>query len=238
MRRWEVLLVVVGVVLLVWLGQIWLGQQPTPPPPVTVSNHCRPSPPLPTRSTATGINLRAPVAANGAPLPATVQEDVVLDITDASGQPISWWLDWSSRNWLLDYPDSGFRRQLCLVDQHYFFYNFEEGVWDEVDPRLLDGSILDLVDTDRYLLAADQLTDFRAVATAGPDEPCLPHVCAVWLASSLESDDQIRIRVNKQTRKVYDVLIIGPQGQTSVIYYYQPVVIQIPEPVRYLPVEL
>ena len=239
MRRWEILVAAIGVGLLVWLGQIWPPRSDTEIPPLPVANHCQAGGFLPSRSDPPGVNLQAPLDGLGNPLPSTIRQDVVLEITETGYDLVFWWLDYrgedQASNWLLDWQADGWRQKLCLVDGRYFFYNPEEVVWDEVDPSLLDKSILDLADLDRYLLAADQLADFRAVATAGPDEPCQAYNCAVWLASSLDSDDQIRIRVNKQSRRVNDVFITRLGGQITITYYYQEVGISQPEPVRFLP---
>lgn len=237
MRRWEILALILVVGLVVWLGQIWLGQKPDPAPaPPAVANHCQPVWPA-YETTATTINHRAPLAANGSPLPAPIAEDVVLEIA-SGGELVFWALDQPAGDWVLTYADGGFWRKLCLVGGRYFYYNVDEAVWDEADPEVLDPSILELADVDRYLLAADQLADFVATATASPDEPCAPNVCAVWLASSLDTDNEIRIRVNKQTKKTSDIFIAGPADQLVISFYYQPVDLKVPDPVRWLPEDL
>ena len=180
------------------------------------------------------INRRAALAANGSPLPTQIDEDVVLEVA-SGGELIFWSLDQPSGDWVLDYNEDGWRRKLCFVSGQYFYYNLEESVWDEVDPALLAQPILELTDLDRYLLAPDQLADFTATATAGPDEPCQPNVCAVWLGSSLDTDNEIRIRVNKQTKKTNDIFISGPADQLIINFYYQPVNLELPTPVRWLP---
>ncbi len=238
MRRWEILILILGVGLTVWLAQLWLGREPNAPPaPAAVINHCQ-SIRVAYQTTSTLINYRAPLAANGSPLPTEIAEDVVLEITDTGGDLVFWSLDYPDGDWVLDYAADGLRRKLCLIGGHYFFYNFEEAVWDEVDPALLDQSILELTSPERYLLPADQLANFEAVATAGPDESCPPNNCAVWLANSLDSDNEIRIRVNKQTRKINDVFVSGSQGQLIINFYYQPVNLELPAPARWLPDDL
>ena len=235
-RRWEILALVLCVSLAVWLAQFWLRREPDASPnPVAIVNHCLPAS-LVYQTTSTSINYLAPLNGDGLPLPTEIAEDVVLEIADVSGDLVFWSLDHPSGDWVLDYAADGLRRKLCFIDKHYFFYNFEEAVWDEVDPQLLDESILGFTDPARYLLAADQLANFEAVSTATPDEPCSPNSCAVWLASSLDSGNEIRIRVNKQTRKTNDVFVSGPEGQLiDVHFYYQPVNLELPTPARWLP---
>lgn len=235
MRRWEIIILILGLGFLTWLATaIWLGlgsDQPAPDP--ESANHCQPTSPS-YRTVSTAINHQAPLAGNGSPLPTAVAEDVVLEITDSAGT-VFWSIDHPQNGWVLDYVEGGLPQKLCFVSGHYFYYNLEEGVWDEVDPALLDDSILSLVDLDRYLLDPDQLAGFVATATAVDDEPCPPNICAVWLASSLDSDDQIQLRIDKQTKKTKDISIIGSLEQLVIRLYYQPVDLEIPKPLRWLP---
>ena len=223
-----------GVGLVVWGAWAWLVRDSSvPPTPPASANRCQPASIKP-QTTSASINHRAPLAANGSPLPSPVSQDVVLEIA-VGGDLVFWSLDQPSGDWVLDYAESGWRQKLCFVGGHYFYYNLQEAVWDEVDPALLDDSILDLANLDRYLLAPDQLADFTATATAAPDEPCRPNICAVWLASSLDSDNEIRIRINKQTKKTNDIFIAGSADQLVINFYYQPVDLELPEPARWLP---
>ena len=238
MRRWEVviaagLVLLASIALLIWIRPAW--QEPTKPTPVltATTNSCQARSQLAAPATTT-INRRAPIAANGKPLPAASNEDVVIELTTADAGLIIISYDADGPAWVIDYPQSSWRPKLCVIDGIYFLYNALELVWDQVDYRILNEDIREITTIDNFLFNQSQMTAFVATATSQADEACGRAQCAVWLAANFWNADQVVVRVNKQTRKIEDInLVGGPQPQTA-FYNYQPVEIKIPTPVRWL----
>ena len=230
---WAALAVIVIVVIgLVWLGPRWSRNRPPAPPPPAADdsgNSCLKVDFTPKTSVSLA-NWRAPIAANGSPLPAAAQEDLVVAIEPTTFLAY----DYQTRNYLLSYWSDGLQRRLCFVDGQFFFYDYLTGFWDQVAPRYLESGLIDLADINYYLLDPAVINRFRLQASALDDQICGRHLCAVWQAQNVWSQTEVRIRVDKQTRKITDISLLSlPDQAAQIRYYYQPVNINSrPEPAR------
>ena len=81
-----------------------------------------PRQPLPTSKTQVPtINNRAPIAADGNPLPAPAREDVILELQElgqeAQGLRLS--RDFETKNWQLDYPQEAPTRNCFMLNDGF-----------------------------------------------------------------------------------------------------------------------
>ena len=201
-----------------------------------------PSQPLPTSKTQVPtINNRAPIAANGNPLPAPAREDVILELQElgqgAQGLRLS--RDFETKNWQLDYNSGGTNQKLLYAQRRFFIYNLLDGFWDEVDSKIINQTITQLKDVEQFILNDQQIDAFTQASNYVYDETCQSSVCAVWQAEDFESADTVVIRVDKLTRKIYDITIINLASSNhqpiTVFYNYQDVDLQLPKNRRKLP---
>ena len=193
------------------------------------------------------INPLSRLAASGSPLPAPVLSDVVVEQQQFDGRIFRLQYDIDNHgNWQLDFALQAqpHRLRYLASNDQFFYFNFAQGLWDEVDPALLHEDLQHLADIEQYLLSPQQLDAFIALATEQPSKECQQDdiaLCAVWMAEDLVQKQNIFIYVSKRTRNIDQIVIVNPDDVQDppliANYFYQPVTVTAPETdkTRYLP---
>ena len=222
MRRWELLfwplLIFSLVILLTWL----LADSPQNNPQLSPIK----------------VNTKARLAASGSPLPAPADEDLVVKQQQFDGYLFNLYYDWDSRNWQLEFNQNSLWQKLRFIakDNQFFFFNLADSVWDELDAQALDDQFKQLTDIEQFIFSKQQLDFFNQLAVERESDNCTQDpqsICAVWRAENKDDYQQILIYVNKQTRKIDQILTYNLRdlSQPTLVadYLYQPVDISAPD---------
>lgn len=228
MKRWEVLLwLLLAGLLAAALSWWWLGRSADE------------------MALGVTVNPYARLAASGSPLPSDAQEDVIIEQQQLDGRIFELHYDAADGSWQFAFFAEGRRHTLryLALEETFFYFDSAELLWYEVDPNYLSEEIRSLVDIEQYLLTDRQLNGFNSLAVESESVLCKQTaqvLCAVWQASDPQTQGEVVIYVNKQSRKIDHVVSVNSsdlsQGSVIANYKYQPLQIQRPpeEKIRYL----
>ena len=176
------------------------------------------------------VNQFAAVSGAGNPLPSEAREDVSIQLVDTSPNAIiqqaTLLYDYETGNYELLAYDSLGALNMTRYNGQYYAYDDELDTWEE----LTEQEATDLFDVSTVYFDQGLVDQFIRSSVFLASAECETALCSAWQVIYGENDelDTLTIRVNNQTRKIFDINAVGNETDYTLKYTYREVDIQPP----------
>lgn len=179
---------------------------------------------------STAVNPYAAISGSGNPLPSEAREDVAIQLVDSSVDA-----DFNQATLLYDYDTGNYELlaydslgvlNITHVDNQYYAYDDELDMWEE----LSEEEARSFFDIDTIYFKQELVDQFISSSVFLTNSECDEALCSAWQVVYGEDDelDTLTIRVNNQTRKIYDISVLGKESDYTLRYTYRNVTIAPP----------